>query len=306
MRKNIVLLLVLIVIVLFSGCVNQDGTGNGGPVYSDNALALVDYKTKINVYHNEETSIEFWLTNQVEYDVNNVNVKLFNPNVFTVKKIICDELENEGRDSCHFDKIPTTEARRVQIFLKAPSKEDIGTLEDSYKVDLSVKYDYYGESACYFRILSLRKESTKTKMQLTQTTGPVYVKIESGFLVQEKTDEGTRTISDWAVEGRPFNVKISTENVGSLGPDYEFPEITLSSFNIFLENVALDDNPCEFTLTDDGLTKANIIIPTKKPLTCILTPKKDLTKPEIPGVIRAQYYYTYEFIKTETFKIESL
>jgi hypothetical protein len=305
MRKNFILIFVLIIIVLASGCVDQDGN-NGVPVYSDNALALLDYKAKTLVYHNEETSIEFWLTNQVEYDVSNVDVKLFNPNVFKISKIICDEEEKTG-DTCHFDKIPSLETRRVQIFLKTPSKEEIGTLENSYKVDLSVKYDYDGESICYFRILSLRKESTKTKIQLTQTTGPVHMKIEPGFLVEEKTDQGTRTISDWAIEGRLFNVKISTENVGSLGSEYELPEINLTDFKMFLEHVKADNqNSCDFTITDNYLTDDKVIVPTKKPLTCLLTPDTGFAEPEIPGMIRAQYSYRYKFIKTETFKIEKI
>jgi hypothetical protein len=310
MRKNIIFIIVLITIVLHSGCVGQDGK-DGGPVYSDDALALLDYKTNTRVYHNEETSIEFWLTNQVEWDIRNVNVKLFNPNVFTVTKIICENKENIGGNSCYFDKIPTTEARRVRIFLKAPSKEEIGTLENSYKVDLSVKYDYDGESFCNFRILSLEKENTETKIQLTQTTGPVKVKIEPSFLIEEKTDQGTKTISDWTVEGKPFNIKISNENVGSLGSDYEFPKISLSDFKMYLENVRLrseDKGSCDFDWfngDDRILTKDGIIVPTEKPLSCILIPNETIDQPEVPGMIRIQYSYTYEFIKSENFKIET-
>jgi len=305
MKKNIVFIIVLIIIILFSGCVGQDG-GNGGPKYSDNALALLDYKTKTNLYHNEETSIDFWLTNQVEYDVRNVDVKLSNPNIFTITRIICDTEEKAG-DTCHFDKISTLESKRIQIFLKAPSKEQIGNLGDSFKVDLSVQYDYDGESICYFRILRLDKESTTTKIQLTQTTGPVHVKIEPGFIIQEQTDQGAKTISDWVIEGKSFNTKVSTENVGSLGSNYEFPEINLTDFKMLLEHVkANDQSLCDFTITDNYLTGNKVMVPTKKPLTCLLTSDTGFTEPEIPGVIRAEYSYRYKFIKTETFKIEKI
>jgi len=179
-------------------------------------------------------------------------------------------------------------------------------LENSYKVDMSVQYDYEGESICYFRILSLEKESTKTKIQLTQTTGPVKVNIEPGFLIEEKTDKGTKTISDWTIEGKPFNIKISTKNIGTTGSDYEFPELNLTDFKIFLENVKPDTSSCDFRLENNYLTNGNIIVPTKKPLTCILIPDSNFNEPEITGMIRTQYSYRYKLIKTETFKIQTV
>jgi hypothetical protein len=305
MRKKFIFVIVLLFVILFSGCTNQlNNNGNTPPQYSDNALALVDYKARINVYQNEETWIDFWLTNQVENDVTNVKVKLFNPNVFNVTKMICPGYDPSD-NSCNIGTISSLQAIRVQIFLKAPSKEKIGTLEDSYKVDLSVNYDYEGESNCYFRILNLDRESTKTKMQKTQSKGPVHVDIEPGFLIEEKTDKGTRTISDWAIAGKSFNVEISTENVGGLGSGYTYPEITMSSFNLNLYNIqARDQGVCDLDITT--LTKNDVIVPTKNPLTCILTPLEVFSEPEIPAMMNLKYSYTYKFIKIETFKIETV
>jgi len=307
-RKWIVFILSLIVIAIFSGCIDQPD-GDKIKYYND-ALTFEGYKAQTRVLPNQNLFIEFWLTNQVEHDIENVDVKFFNPNVFEIVDLNCGYGVRTG-DTCHFDNIPSLGAERIQVFLKSPTEQEIGKIEADYKVQFSVEYDYFGESVCYFRILNSEEEEAKTKMRSTQTIGPVKVEIEPGFLIEQIEDSKKKTISDWAMEGMPFNIEVSAENIGKLGKDFEYTEIKLDSI-ITLMNVRVEDEDlgyCDFNVVGNTLTpKERIIIPTKEspeepPLKCRLTPEKEFIEPELPGEVRATYSYRYEFVKTEKIRI---
>lgn len=308
-KKWIVFISSLILIAIFSGCIDQPDK-NGIKYYND-ALKLEGYKVQTRVLPNQNLFIEFWLANQVEHDVGNVDVKFFNPSVFKIVDLKCGYGVRTG-DICHFDNIPSLGAERIQVFLKSPTEEEIGTIEADYKVQFSVEYDYFGESVCYFRILNLEEESAKTKMRSTQTTGPVKVEIELGFLIEEIEDGKKKTISDWAMEGMPFNIEMSAENIGNLGKNFEYPEIKLDDFMIILMSVGVEDedlSQCDFNVIGNTLTlKESMIIPSKgsppePPLKCRLTPAEEFLEPELPGEVRTTYSYRYEFVKTEKIKI---
>jgi len=311
--KWILLILSLLAIVIVSGCGRLKISQPNGPPpieYDDNALTLEGYKVQTRVFPGQKTWIEFWLTNNVEYDVENVYVRFYNPSVFELTK---EDIECSGgdklEDGCYFEKIQSLDAKRIHVVLKAPSKEEIGELEETYKVQFSVKYDYDGESVCYFRILNKEEEETETEMQLTQTVGPIHIEIDPGF-VYEQIEDGRKTkISDWAIEGMPFSIKITGENVGKSKKGYEYPDITLDSFEMTLRNVIVDEDDiesCDFDYDNNILTKDDIVISEEEkfvPLVCILTPEEGFTEPEISGIIKADYSYRYEFRKTEMITI---
>jgi len=304
--KWVVFILSLIVVAIVSGCIDQPDKDE--IVYYDDALTLEGYKVQTLVFPNQNTFIEFWLTNQVENDVESVYVRFYNPSVFEITNLDCsdgDLLEN----GCHFDKIQSLDAKRIHAVLKAPSKEEIGELEETYKVQFSVKYDYDGESVCYFRILNKEEESTETEMELTQTTGPIHIEIKPGFVFEQIVDNRKEKISDWAIEGMPFSLEVIGNNVGELGKDYEYPDITLDEFEMTLRNVRVDDvRACDFDYDESNniLKKDDVVVSKEekfRPLVCILTPKEEFTEPEISGIIKADYSYKYEFRKTEMITI---
>jgi len=313
--KWVVLILSLIVVVIVSGCGTlKDSQPNGPPPikYYDDALTLEGYKAQTRVFAGQKTWIEFWLTNQVENDVENVDVRFYNPSVF---ELTPDDIECSGGDKlengCHFDKIQSLDAKRIHVVLKAPGKDEIGELEETYKVQFSVKYDYDGESVCYFRILNKKEEETETEMELTQTTGPIHIEIDPGFVYEQIEDYQKIKISDWAIEGMPFSLEVTGKNVGKSKKDYEYPDITLDSFEMTLRNVRVDEDDiksCDFVYDESNniLTEDDVIISKEeefRPLVCILTPEEGFPEPEIPGIIKADYSYRYEFRKTEMITI---
>ena len=307
--KWVVFILSLIVIAIVSGCIDQ--SDKDGIKYSNDALILDGYKTQTRVFPNQDMFIEFWLTNQVENEVKNVDVKFFNPSVFKIIELKCGEDDVIG-DTCHFDEIKSLNAKIIHAGFKVPSEEEIGELGGTHRIQFSVEYDYDGESVLYFRILNVEEESTETRMRTTQTTGPVHLEIEPGFIIEVIEDSQKKTISDWVIEGMSFSVKVTGENVGKLGSGYEYPDIDIDDFNITLKNVNVNESDidnCDFNVTDNILKKDDITISKKeefRPLICILTPREGFPEPEIPGIIKADYSYKYEFVKTEKIKIETV
>jgi len=328
MRK---LILLLVLIVALSGCVNQ-----GGVVlqYKNDIITVEDYSvSSLNPYVGSMTTLDFIIKNNGDKKVEWAEVIFFDRPGFNVNELFCEgtkELKfgsgtacesdsdcpvntNEFCDlsvkkcykGCLFTDIESLDFRAVSLTLNANSP---GT----YAISYSVKYEYSGFRKADIPVIDgiTRKEPIAKFSQSTPTYGPVVMDFEPPVGRQRKEDD--KVIKEyWIVGDRPFEVKMNFKHVGSSSVG------TIQPVNISKGNVKLDLRrsliigvhdttklPCDFYEENNFLfSKKDVLVPEKLLCNFQSTP---LEGPETMATIWAEFSYTYKYIKTENFNVKPL
>jgi len=311
--KVIVVLVILAIALYFLWPYIQElipsGNGNGPPPpeYSNDIITVEDiYISNLKPYSDSVTIMEFTIKNNGEMDVSNIEVNFFDIPGFTVEEITCEgEAPPANQVKCsqnEFGAIESMDTRRISLRLKAPSV----TSETSLIVSYSVKYDYSGYRKVDIPIIDgvTRKEPMTEFTQSTPTYGPIVLEMEPP-VGRERKEDSTIIKEHWVVGEIPFEMKFNFRHIGSSSVGIIKQPINISEGDIALTLTDIERNtPCPDFDSALKSTKS-VLIPGNEDLICYFRPET-VPDPEVSATIIAEFNYTYEYIRTETFTVQPL
>jgi len=358
--KKWFLSLILIGVVLVSGCVEQDGEG---PEYHDNALKM-EYEVtekieKTRILPGQSIRMIVYLTNQVEKDTTNVDMIISNPYGIEISRVncgsncVCDSTNQGKKDcgngiscyynGCNYDKIQSLDEVEINFALDVPSEEEITSVGYELKPELTLEYDYDGQSMLFIPILRYGEKPTETKTEFTQTTGPIHVDIRSDkwvrggsiFPLFVEVKDVVKSGEKIMIEKDDFKLTKYTHITGlggNLGRcDFEGvsgcigdPDPCSETANCDVcgcdrvDHLACGGEPtsceshsedacrlcgCNWLDTKVNIPIKNIELPMKDPLVCTLEAENP-TVPMVKALIGIDYSYRYKIEKTETIRVE--
>jgi len=299
--------LILIGVVLVSGCVDQE---EEGPEYNDNALKMEYEITEkiedIRILPGQTVRMVVYLTNQVENDTTNVDIIISNPYGIEISRVdcgldcTCEGGSNEcsGKpvscyyNGCNYDKIQSLDQVEINFALDIPSEEEITSVGYELKPELTLEYNYDGQSMLYIPILRYGEKPTETKTEFTQTIGPIHVDIRS--------DKWVRGGSVFPLFVEVKDVVKEGENIMIEKDDFKLTEYT------HITGLGGNLGRCDFT-NENTITyyipEKDIELPMKDPLVCTLEAENP-TIPMVKALIGIDYSYRYKVEKTETIRVE--
>lgn len=291
MMKKLKFLIISIFLILFiSGCIEdfteKDQEDQTGRVSGENEALKLEVNYPEKVLPGQTFIIRVHLLNQVGRDIRNINLYFNNP--YTLDIISVDN-KNCQKDSyfasCHFDEMFYPSEIFVNFAVQAPTEEELGSIERTLKPEMTLTYDFDGETIFKIPIVKEGEEPEKAKMELYQTPGPIHLKIERGVTSSEK---------EWELEGNIFGLVMKFEDVVNPAS-----RITIESDNtrIELTNLIVNESigPCDDfkNVTENILQlKRNETLPMSYNLACIVK-AKEINEPWTYGIVRATYNYTY-------------
>jgi hypothetical protein len=342
-EKKLILTLALTAIVFLSGCIVGQ---NGGTKleYSNDVVTVEDYYVdNINPTENSLATVSFLVQNNGDRREGvDVEVYFFDLAPFTVNSLSCQngemlwvegstcqtgtgtdaecQAQNKGthcdadagkcyREGCMFHGIEPLDVRQVSITLKAPSLTK-GSKSMTSTISYHVKYDYYGYRKADIPLIDgvTRKQPVGEFSQSTASYGPVELTFEPPTGSSYKS--GGETVQGyWGVMGRPFELKMEFEDVGSSSLGVVSP-VNISKGSVKLE---LSDNiqkaegyTCHFEESGEYLVSTeNVNLPKgRTELTCNFEMKGEMTQPEVTAVVMAEFSYEYKYTLTEAFSIQ--
>lgn len=236
MRNGWIWLILLIFIVFLAGCVNQSATSE----FKNDVITIEDYHTTRALYSESSTSIDFYIKNNNDDKIGNVEVNFFDINCFEVVNLKCGSGE-KADNKCIFGDIDSGDVRLVSLQLKA--------MDVNYKtecpVNFYVKYDHTGTRFFNIPIIDRNVKDTPSLKggQSSSGYGPILLDIQP--LVEKETKIGGETVKQyWGVVDQIFEVDFKFTHVGTI-PNAE--KVTLSPENVKLtysKNLEVQE-PCD-------------------------------------------------------------
>lgn len=290
MKDRLIYTLFLIPIIFIAGCIQQTITE-----YNDNALAL-EIKSPSQVIPNQIIELTFYLTNQVENDINNVEIRLSDPYGLRIVGIDCDIGGESRGDTCYFNKIQSLDEKVVVFRLKVPSEQEIANIEQELLPEITVKYDYFGQTVMTVPIIKKGEIVNIETKPPEQSTGPIKVNIEKAVGVGVEEGELVR-------EGGIFSIIVRIEDV--INPESEITidnfEISLSHLSVYTETTG---GKCDFDVRDNKLIpKEKIVLPQEFPLVCTLKTEGNIPFVWVPGTITVNFSYRYKIVESVSIQI---
>jgi len=314
-REWLIVSLLLLITVFISGCsVLDESQGNYTPEYKDEALKF-DYEITGQVLPSQIINMKVRLTNQVQDDVENVELRVTDFYGLKLVSQLCSGgilLQNTPDDKsvcgsvsdrcgCKFSSIPSLDEKEITLVFKVPSSNEIATIGRELKPEFTLKYKYHGETNYFIPILKADEKSTSAKIELVQTKGPIHVEIERGF---------TSSSKDWEISGSQFSVVSRVKDVVNPKSEIEiYNENFLIDFNEPYLKLSPQRELCDFDTPSTRVVgyyipDFNITLPLRTPLVCAL----EVSNTEVPwvyGTITVNYNYNYKMVKTETIDVET-
>jgi len=292
-----------------------DQNGNGPPEYKNDIITIETYSvSNTEPYEGSTVTIEFWIKNNGDREVEEVEVNFFDVPGFNVTSINCDgKLKDEQQysikerkkcDSSDLDVTVPLDIRMILLTLKTP--EEIIS-PSQFTVSYYIRYNYSGYRKADIPIVDgiTRQTPLSTFSQSKATYGPVLLEFESK--VGRERIEDDRTIKEyWSRMNEPFEVKMSFKHVGSSGIGIIKPvNISKGNIKLDLNNSLVKKSPCNFVEQGGYLfSKKDVLVPDI--LICNFENSSYFKEPESLAVIHAEFNYTYEYIKTQTFTVKPM
>ncbi len=293
MIKNIILVFVLILIVLFSGCIGKP-QGGVDIEYFDEAIKQ-EIELPEKTLSNQAIRMTVYLTNQVENDVNDVRFSISDLYGLKITNVKCAG-EYKTDNFCYFPSIQSLDEKEIGFSLRVPADDELAYLGRNLNPEFTLEYNYSGQTMFYVPILKEKEKSTEAKMKSTQSYGPIHVNIERSF---------TQSNNDWEREGNIFSIIVDVTDV--LKSDNEL-EINKDNFRLYLTNLETGSEwgRCDFDSVGEYYTpSSNIKLPMKTPLVCALKAKENLPFPRVDGIVRVEYSYTYKTVEKKSISVET-
>ena len=303
-KEWLIVSLVIFVTILISGCgVWDQSQGNFTPEYKDEALKF-DYEITGQVLPGQIINMKVRLTNQVEDDINNVELRITDFYGLDLVSEICggSKLGNCGiftECGCGPLSIPSLDEKEITFVFRVPSQNEIAKIGRELKPEFTLKYEYHGEATYFIPILREGETKTTTKIELVQSKGPIHVDMERGF---------TSSTKDWEVSGSQFSVIFRVKDVTNTKSEIIIGDESNEFFQIYLNEPTLiipDFESCrDFIQEGDHYKVSEITLPLRVPLVCAFQCSNSGT-PWVYGTIQVKYYYNYKMVKTETISVET-
>jgi len=287
-----------------------DQNGNGQPQYKNDKITIESYSvSNTEPYEGSTVTIELWIKNNGDREVDDLEVNFFDVPGFDVTAINCDGTVTNNPteikcDSDDFDTIESMDIRMIVLTLKAP-EEIISSSQ--FTVSYYIQYKYSGYRIANIPIVDgiTRQTPLSTFSQSEATYGPILLEFESR-IGRTRIEDG-RTIKEyWSRMNEPFEVKMNFKHVGSSSIGTIKPvNITKGNVKLDLNNSLVKRDPCNFEEKNSYLvSKKDILIPNT--LICNFINSSYFKEPESLAVINAEFNYTYEYIKTQTFTVKPM
>lgn len=325
MRK---LILLLVLVVALSGCVNQTMVLK----YKNDIITVEDYSvSSLSPYTGSATALEFSIKNNGDKTVNKVEVNFFDRPGFAVKELFCEGIEewkfgsgtncesdidcinNEFCDfstkkcykGCLFTNVESLDFRTIRLTLSPTST---GTSTISY----SIKYNYSGFRKADIPVIDgiTRKQPISKFSQSIPTYGPVVISFEPP--VGRERKENNKIIKEyWIVGDIPFELRMKLKHVGSKSVG-DITPVTIPAGNMKIDLrgtlvVAKSETtelPCDF-YESNGFLFSGKDVELPGELVCNFQ-SVPLEGPETLATIWAEFFYTYKYVRTETFNVKAL
>jgi len=303
--KSKCLLAILILIIFISGCINDEKEIE--PEFKDNAVKM-DVKIREKeenrrILPGQTIRMTVTLTNQVEDETDNVDLKIINPYGIQISKVDCGDgcvclwpdivdCSVTGRscnfNGCYYDSIQSLDEQEITFGLKIPSEEEISAMGRDLEPKIMLDYHYGGTSVLYVPIYKYEEKPVEPKKEFTQTTGPIHVDIDS---------------DNWVRAGDLFPAYIDVKDVVRTS---EKIIIIKNDFTMTVEHAGIDEETigrCDFTSPAYTKPKEDINLPLDNPLVCTLKAEEP-SAPMVKTSITIDYSYTYKVEKTEKIRVE--
>jgi hypothetical protein len=302
MRK--IPILVLFCIVFLSGCVSNQDTQK--TFFQNDVIKLEEYSVSAaEMYEGGITKLEFVVQSYADQDVRNVEVNFFDHKPFEILQLKCEDQEStDGK--CFFDKIEFINSKRVSVTFRAPTSIGSAT---TVQTRFSVKYDYTGYKRANIPIVDgVNRKEPKTKYKESSVSySPIQIIFDPP--VGKSIQEGDKMVKVyWGVDDQPFELGVNFKHVGSSTVGEIRPtKIQQGKLSIELDHLEVaPDLRCDFEQSGNKLiSKDEINVPGKR--VCTLKPVfQPGDQMEVTAFVDASFDFTYEFRKTQTFKIYPL
>jgi len=335
MKKNLLLLmLVVFCLVFLSGCTNQPSSDS----YQDDALKMT-IETDDQVMPNQASKMTVYLDSQVPEEAKNVVIGISNPYGLKIKEVDCmnkckctmsdngvvtktgcnadsscslygqpSNIKSGIDSGCYYKSIRSLDEKEINFALKVPKIEEIEGGEKTFEPELTLEYDYSGESIFYVPILRADMTAKDKKTQLTQSFGPIHINIEKGTSTSKE---------EWEREGNTFSIVINVEDVvhPSTTDTLKTPtEIIKEDFNVYFSHLypgnslsnSEDIGRCDlkkignqqYTIASDKIT-----LPLDNPLLCAIKAEDNINSPSIDGNVRVEYSYRYRYVEKKSINL---
>jgi len=318
--------LAVLILVALSGCIDQ---GDTNIIKYSNDIITVEERvvSTLNPYAGSTTTIDFLVQNNGDrIEGVDVEVNFFDIPGFNVTRLHCQNNETLAEGiGCYFRHIPPLDVRKVALTLQAPPSDIIAT-PTTFTLSYYIAYNYTGYRKADIPVIDdiTRHEPIAKFSQSTPSYGPVVFDFEPP-VGREKKEDGKIIKEYWGVQGRPFEVKMRIEHVGSSSVGSVQP-INISKGSVKLELKGdlrrAKGFPCNFCnatrpgdcpsemqdvlIGKDGrylFSEKDVIVPSE--LMCNFETTKT-TQPEVIATIWAEFSYTYKYIRTETFTVQPI
>jgi hypothetical protein len=300
MRNEWIWLILLAFIIFLAGCVGQQPITE----FKNDIITIEDYSIPQTVYSGSSNSMEFYIRNNGDEPVGNVEVNFFDvPDCFSVVSLKCDG-EKADDNKCVYNDIESGDVRLISLQLKAKSVE----YKTPCPVSFSVKYDYNDSRQLNVPIFDRnanpeKKTPSLTGSQSSSGYGPILLDIQTSA-------ENAGTANEyWVAVDEPFELDFKFTHVGTItnvGTTLNVEKVNLSSGSVKLTysgNLEIpNDLPCDF---NDSLSTKSITITgdeTRDLLICNFQAKQIKQSEEI-GWAQVDYSYTYKYTVTQSFDI---
>jgi len=280
------LLPVLIIVVLLSGCIE-------GTLYKNDLISLEGFSVyPKNPYAGSTVMIQFFVENNGDMPIERAKVEFsLAGGAFSLQEIKCQDGTASGA-SCEFTKIQPLDMKRVSLTIKAPTYVGAQT---PFTISYKVSYDASGYRQANIPIVDGVEKTIPTTAykESSSTYGPIQAEFEPP--VGMEVIENNRVVDEyWGTEGQPFLVKINFKDVASssVGKASKF---TLPSgvASLTLSNVQIASGlPCDF---EGGASEKDVKIPGS--LYCNFI-SSGFSQNEGTAVIGVNFDYTYEYDKS--------
>jgi len=317
MKKDI-FLLSLIVVVIFSGCLESSGGELG---YKNDIITIEDYYVSNLKPHPKETvAIEFSIKNNGEESVPRVEIGVPIYPGFEIEELYCEGGRAIDDETCVFDdnedsnygKIESLDWREVRIKLKTMNMSLLDPLD--YITQIYVGYDYSGLREMHIPIIdgTTRKRPMSAYSQSSATYGPIRLDYE--LIPRGETVVDGQSVNEyWGVNMTPFKVEMKFTHVGSMSiGTINQPQIWAGNIRVNVKNTLTTPSQCDFIIEDilsessghSGyilLSQDDLNVPDELMCNFQSVPFDD---PETTATIETQFFYKYRYTVSEEFEIQ--
>lgn len=259
----------------------------------------------LNPYPGSMTTIDFFIQNNGDKPVDNVELNFFDLPGFEIINLDCQDASVDitpgAGAKCIFNIIDSLDAKHVVLDLKIPSQGYI----TNPSVEYYVQYSYSGQRIANIPIIDeTLKQPSGQFSRSSASIGPVVLDFE--LPVQRVTKQDSQTINEyWGIKDRPLEIKLKFSHIGTVS---NVQPIKITAGNVKLDvkgtltKAVIDGSPLQCDFDDSWASSEEVVVPTDV-LVCNVM-NTPFSVPQIWATIEANFDYVYQFRAKETVTVK--